>query len=550
MAKFLSSDKIKVFPTAFRGKDANGKVIDPNAFLTTEENIVNIANKVLYKGKNYLFDEGNTIHLILGGYYFVFNKNDIEALFTSGESDSVIYAGIIVNDLSQSYESYTTKTLTPNGGSAGEVLDIVTGTVQEFKGLSFVLSTDPAIEVFTYKLPLFKRTRNGWKVIDGSRLNLSTQQIADGSISEDGTSSSINEAFTTNELNVNVVHTDRVDLRDTDGVILPKFSSNRCAIGTSTNQFNSGYFKNLNVSSIYGVSNINTNNLNVYASSSVTIGASSRVTLYGETFETECLNRSDVATVYSINTSTYTLIASSRATLSVSGVLDLSASNTHAYISASGFDLRTDANFSLSTNSFYVYSPSYMGFETSTFNMNFLDRALRFGNGSMTCVFDFSSGYTTKFEARYPNATFEINNFSSISLNSYPIRPFEHRMMLQCEQSQTSYNNYAFIVTNPKFFTSQNISTKSEFIACLNSASYFVNNVVSGTVINSPLVATGKLRRYEGTDYKIYDIVGIGMGTVGTSTTLNCLCYDGNNYIPYTIIDLGSYGFTVINDLV
>ena len=122
--------------------------------------------------------------------------------------------------------------------------------------------------------------------------------------------------------------------------------------------------------------------------------------------------------------------------------------------------------------------------------------------------------------------------------------------MLQCEQEQTSYDNFATIVTNPKFFTSQNISTKSEFIACLNSASYFVNNVVSGTVVNSPLVATGKLRRYEGTDYKIYDIIGIGVGTFGSSTTLQCLCYDGNNHIPYTIIDLDTYAFTVINDLV
>ena len=35
--KYLDSDKVKVFPSAFRGKNASDKQFDPGSFLTLEK---------------------------------------------------------------------------------------------------------------------------------------------------------------------------------------------------------------------------------------------------------------------------------------------------------------------------------------------------------------------------------------------------------------------------------------------------------------------------------------------------------------------------------
>lgn len=539
MAKFLSSDKIKVFPTAFRGKDANGKVIDPNAFLTTEENFVNIANKVLYKGKNYFFNDGDIIHLILGGYYFVFNKNDITSQFTS---DDVIWAGILVNNLSQSYESYTTKTLTPKGGSAGDVLDVgSSGTLQEFKGLSFVGDTDPDLETFTYKLPILEFTRNGWKAIKGSMLNLSTQQIADGNISEDGTSNSISDEFTTAKLNADSIYTDKVEFRGDFDAIYPKLSSNRCTVGTQSSAFNSGYFKTLN-----------TQTLNVQSIS----GLASMVTIDTENIELVASSTiSNDASTISNFAQVYTISASSNITLRTSGTLSLSAASTHANIYSSGINLSTNGNISLNASVISIntddyacmYSPSIINLSTSTYALRLQDKRMFFGYGSNSCMFETSTNHTTNFAAVYASASLCIKDFKSISIDDYKVRPYEHRMMITLSNSAS---NKATIIANPKLFTSQSISTKSELLTALNSASYFIQMSTASGNVYSPLVATGKFYN-SGLD-TLYDVMGIGVGTYGSNSVLYLMCWedsDNSKSLGYDIVDIDSYTFE-IKDLV
>ena len=191
---FLSNNKIKVFPTAFRGQDASGHAIDPGSFLTTEENFVNIANKVTYLHKDYFYVDGNIAHIILGGYYFVANVSDIQALFTNPANGDEIWAGINVADFGSAYESTSVKTLTPNGGSAGETLDDST----DFKGLTFLGKNDSK-DGFTYKLKLFKRVSNAWVVEENSQVNIATNQISDGGDS----STPINKLFTTSRVDTN-----------------------------------------------------------------------------------------------------------------------------------------------------------------------------------------------------------------------------------------------------------------------------------------------------------------------------------------------------------
>ena len=563
MAKFLSSDKIKVFPTAFRGKDANDKVIDPNAFLTTEENIVNIANKVLYKGKNYFFSDGNIIHLILGGYYFVFNKNDILEQFTSGESDSVIWAGIIVNDLSQSYESYTTKTLTPNGGSVGEVLDVVSGSLQEFKGLSFVLNTDSAIEGFTYKLPLFKFTSSGWTIIEGSMLNLSTKQIADGTISEDGTNSSIDEEFTTK-----TIYTDKVELRGSFDAIYPKLSSNRCTVGTSSSQFNSGYFGTLYAGSIYDVSNISTNNLNVSASSAITFStgaytlqassvfasvSSNIIMITSKAFEVYAMSKIAFSTLseLSVNASSVRMSLNGSFSATIDDCIDIDT-GSNVEIKASG-----SAGITLSTPVGLFKVNTRQAIFNDIYTLSTTSDALHISNiaslGTRNLElhkFDNINIDSLNIDGSNDFKSVNISGLESISLNGYVVRPYEHRLVLTCRDLQLSH--YAKIIANPKFAFSQVISTKSTLLTALDDASYYIGKTINNSSVTSPLVATGKLLWYDYDThlYTAYNIIGIGAGTSNNTPILRCLCFkEGIEDDSAEVINIDAFTFD-IQDLV
>jgi len=230
---FLSNNKIKVFPTAFRGQDASGHAIDPGSFLTTEENFVNIANKVTYLHKDYFYVDGNIAYIILGGYYFVANVSDIQALFTNPANGDEIWAGINVADFGSAYESTSVKTLTPNGGSAGETLDDSTN----FKGLTFLGKNDSK-DGFTYKLKLFKRVSNAWAIEESSQLNISTNQIENGN-----SSTPITKSFSTNTLSASSISANSISasfiatnelVAYSNGIITQSiFGPSQMVIGTS-----------------------------------------------------------------------------------------------------------------------------------------------------------------------------------------------------------------------------------------------------------------------------------------------------------------------------
>ena len=529
MAKFLSSNKVKVFPTAFRGKDSNGKVIDPNAFLTTEENIVNIANKVTYRGKNYFWNDGGTIHLILGGYYFVFSKDDVTSQFTNPSNDDEIYAGINIDNLTTSYESYQAKTLTPNGGSAGDILDTAAGVVQEFKGLSFVLGNDQSLSGFTYSLPLFGY-KGAWKDNVLSVLNISTHQIKDGDGEDFGTGKPITSEFTTGSVNAN-----RLNLK---GNIIPVVSNNAYKIGSVSAPFKSIYVNDIYATNITGLG-----------------GASITVSTPGYSLVTT--NAIDITTgAYTLQASqSLNLSAASNITLRANGTLSLSVANTHANIYSSGINLSTNGDISLNADVISInnddyarmYSPSMFELSTSTYALRLQDRRVFLGYGSQSCMFETSTNHITNFAAVYTSASLCIKDFKSISIDDYKLRPFEHRMMITLSNSAS---NKATIIANPKLFTSQPISTKSELLTALNSASYFIQMSTASGNVYSPLVATGKFYR-SGLD-TIYDVMGIGVGTYGGNSVLYLMCWedsDNSKSLTYDIVDIDSYTYE-IKDLV
>ena len=233
MAKFLDSNKVKVFPTAFRGKDSNGYAINPEAFMTTENNLVNLTNKVTYNHKDYFFLDGNTVHIVIGGYYFVALKSDITALFTNPSTNDEIHACISISNLATSYSDISVPTLTPNGGSAGDILDVI----QQFKGLTFEGKDD------TTGLKLFKYDGSGWYPFNENMINIDVSQVGWGN-------TPISSHFKTEDfvgVNTGVAnlygYSGPINLY---GDIVPQTIS-----GSSLPQFNLGSYDNF-FSSIYG----------------------------------------------------------------------------------------------------------------------------------------------------------------------------------------------------------------------------------------------------------------------------------------------------------
>ena len=525
MAKFLSSDKVKVFPTAFRGKDANDKAIDPNAFLTTEENIVNITNKVLYRGKNYFFADGNTIHLILGGYYFVFSKADVTSQFTSSIG-SVIYAGINVDNLTTSYESYQAKTLTPNGGSAGDVLDVTTGDAQEFKGLSFVTGDD-ATE-FTYKLALFEYA-SAWLNVTSSMLNISTEQIRDGA---DGTNS-IAQTFTTNKLNV--------------WDVLPLSSSGMSSVtrvGTSSAYFSDAYVTNIHASTIYDVRNIDTQNsslsvsatnfnlnvgnvVSIATSGIMNMSALASMNLSATTFNLSAGAINERATTIDLGTATYNLTAPSGITMSTAKDINLSANSNFITLTSSGH-LGVSASQYMHFNAYDIAMT--LGAKSIIFNLSNTNFGIDFASASSGEINVWNIGSAS---------TLRLSGFSNVKINDYQVRPYEHKMVISLRSDNVPV---AMICANPRLATSSIISTKTALVSALYDAGYLASMHMSNVYLFSPAVANGK---YWSVTSSYISTIGtiLGIGAGGTSTSKKFYVYTDN--ITEPCVDLHSFTFDI-----
>ena len=193
---YLSSKKVKVFPSAFRGKDSENKQINPQSFLTLEENYINIANKITNRLEDYFFIDGDNVIIVLHGYCFIAETNDILGLFASPEDEQEIWVGASTGALPMtSYNNENTPVLVPNGGSAGESLD----NSGEFKALMFGSESD--VNGCNYKIGLFKYSDSSWKPIEKYTFNIETSQIKDTS------DNSIDKQFTTDFVHTSSVKT-------------------------------------------------------------------------------------------------------------------------------------------------------------------------------------------------------------------------------------------------------------------------------------------------------------------------------------------------------
>ncbi len=178
MKKYLESNKVKVFPSAFRSYTGN-----PDSFITTEETLRDLGNRITNVKKNYIIDEGDgKVSIVLGGYLFKgILINDILGLF---DSSSTIYAGIKLKDLDSSYTSVKFPTLI-DFESDNHFID----SSGHFVALAF--SNDVSdFALASYYIPVID---NG-VLCASSKLNISSSQV------ENSNGKSIQEEITTGKI--------------------------------------------------------------------------------------------------------------------------------------------------------------------------------------------------------------------------------------------------------------------------------------------------------------------------------------------------------------
>ena len=168
---FIKSNKIKVFPSAFRGKDKLGKQYDIQSYLTTEYNLTNITNK-LTCNDSFIVDydklggvgSASKTVFVLGGY--LFDVEGIESEIERLDSISEIWASIKIKDI----EGYKTLTSFNN--------DTILDDAEYFKGLSFTY--EKPIDA-SYYLKLFTVRDRELIPCKESFITFTTKQIKDES---------------------------------------------------------------------------------------------------------------------------------------------------------------------------------------------------------------------------------------------------------------------------------------------------------------------------------------------------------------------------------
>lgn len=190
MANYVSSNNIRMFPSAFRREVTSSETTttyNPDSHLNTEYNLTNLSGRnTTTTGFVVSYDAStNEIEFCIMGYWF---KSIISEVKVDG---SPLYASIkLKSPASATIEDVYDRQLVnyTNSGQALENLDETDGT---FTGVYFSTSA-PSTTTNVYSIPLLDEDGN---VPEASAIRLTTKNIADGSIKK-----SIDKQLTTNEV--------------------------------------------------------------------------------------------------------------------------------------------------------------------------------------------------------------------------------------------------------------------------------------------------------------------------------------------------------------
>ena len=224
----LDSDKVKVFPSAFRGDGIN-----PESFLTSEGNLTAISSKITNLHKNYVNEDGARLEIVLGGYLFIVAKSDIISQFPNA---TTIYAGIRIVNLDTSYSGVSIPTLVaisdPITGS-NHILDTNDET-PKFMGLNFA-ETDSELSVCSTRIFLLDKSSGTWRVPSASKLKLTTDEIEDVGEENNPLSVSLHTAQTHTDMLY--IYNESADINQTWGLSIDDSGSvirNNCSASAYT----------------------------------------------------------------------------------------------------------------------------------------------------------------------------------------------------------------------------------------------------------------------------------------------------------------------------
>lgn len=208
--KYIASNKITVYPTAYR------KGYDNASCLNTEENTTNL-KKVSNYFKDFSFIEGNDLILYIQGYMFrlddvVTNEGQPTSTFieTVNDSGDTLYATIKLKDVEMDNIRYG-KMLIPSSETTSLTIldDEDSGS---FIGLGFTndITNSGETSKFTNALKIAEVKDGSW-VFTLQPLKLSTTEIANGDVSN----KPINEEFTTAQATISQANINNASLTGT-----------------------------------------------------------------------------------------------------------------------------------------------------------------------------------------------------------------------------------------------------------------------------------------------------------------------------------------------
>ena len=170
---YLTSNAINLYPAALRGgTDISGQVFDPESRLGTEFNLTNPVNRVTIDGSFVISYSGNILEFSIHGYYF--RVKSVSNLISGFTSSSNIYANIRIKELAQ--DNYKLRSLVCYEDGSSTNLDVTTGGISEFKGVSFSTSEE-GDNINTFSLEVLRKVNNSWVVPDTSLLKFDTKSI-------------------------------------------------------------------------------------------------------------------------------------------------------------------------------------------------------------------------------------------------------------------------------------------------------------------------------------------------------------------------------------
>ena len=527
MGKYLKSSQVKVFPSAFRGKDADDKQYDPGSFLTLEKNYADVTNKVTNRIKNYTYFNNDEINIIIGGYYFIVSDyHNITNQF-EGSNNAIIYATISTGTLALPNSDETTKVLSPDGGTAGEIIDRG-DSEQEFKALIFATDISASDQ---NRLPLFSWNGSSWTPIEESTLNISANQVKDESSHKP-----ISQYLSTSTVSATSVFASTI--RHAGSMTLSSPSINVSA--NNINVSNVSIFGNIDVvgyqttfSGVYA--GISTSTVNVYAGNSINVSATSGNYAFSHNLDVVASSGLTVAAIngpLSFN-SPNNSITMNTPKVYAKDIYPSTASGPAYNIGASVSTSRFKSAYFAYTDTYSIYASSVTANHISTFSIltsiiYFMDSAyINFGSGNIYAYgpngIDISSpnnvmhGRTTIKDGNY----ISINNVSSIYTTGVS------SINLTATSSASFYGKDVYVSA------SNNLS-----LYATKSASFYGKDIY--------LSASNNLSLYAGSNLSIVASGNVSLSAVGKTISLyaSSIQFTGSCTFNSSIKFTGSCAFT------